>query len=167
MTGRRVRLLRQDCPIRRTLGLPPRSPVILASQATSVLTATQPGIFRRSTALPDHALAPWLPSARRRPSPALQLALSSAPTSLASRWSPTLAGAVPQRLPLQASSLPALSPRTGLPPGTPHQPSAQTRPNTSVEARPNGIALGPRGALVHDAPRGPSTTPLVPPHLER
>jgi hypothetical protein len=43
----------------------------------------------------------------------------------------------------------------------------QPRPNPSVEARPNGVALGPRGALVQDAPRGPSTTPLVPPHLER
>jgi len=41
------------------------------------------------------------------------------------------------------------------------------RPNRSFEARPNGVALGPRGALVHHAPRGPSTTPLVPPQLER
>jgi hypothetical protein len=43
----------------------------------------------------------------------------------------------------------------------------QARPNPSFEARPNGVALGPRGALVHDAPRGPSTTPSVPPQLER
>jgi hypothetical protein len=40
-------------------------------------------------------------------------------------------------------------------------------PNPSLEARPNGIALGPRGALVHDAPRGPSAIPSVPPQLER
>jgi hypothetical protein len=41
------------------------------------------------------------------------------------------------------------------------------RPNPSVEARPNGVALGPPAALVHHAPVGPSATPLVPPHLER
>jgi hypothetical protein len=45
--------------------------------------------------------------------------------------------------------------------------AAMALPNPSLEARPNGIALGPRGALVHDAPRGPSATPPVPPQLER
>jgi hypothetical protein len=40
-------------------------------------------------------------------------------------------------------------------------------PNPSFEARPNGIALGPRSALVHDALRGPSAIPSVPPQLER
>ena len=43
----------------------------------------------------------------------------------------------------------------------------QPRPNPSFEARPNGVALGPRGALVHHAPRGPSATPSVPPQLQR
>ena len=43
----------------------------------------------------------------------------------------------------------------------------QPRPNPSFEARPNGIALGPRGALGHHAPRGPSAIPSVPPQLER
>jgi hypothetical protein len=43
----------------------------------------------------------------------------------------------------------------------------QAEPNPSFEARPNGIALGPRSALVHDALRGPSTIPSVPPQLER
>jgi hypothetical protein len=43
----------------------------------------------------------------------------------------------------------------------------RVRPNPSFEARPNGIVLGPRGAVVHDAPRGPSTIPSVPPQLER
>jgi hypothetical protein len=43
----------------------------------------------------------------------------------------------------------------------------EAAPNPPFEARPNGVALGPRGALVHDAPRGPSTTPSVPPQLER
>jgi hypothetical protein len=45
--------------------------------------------------------------------------------------------------------------------------SARLRANPSFEARPNGIALGPRGALVHHPPRGPSTMPSVPPQLER
>ena len=44
---------------------------------------------------------------------------------------------------------------------------ATLRPNPSVEARPNGIALGPRGAFVHHAPRGPSAMPSAPPHLKR
>jgi integrase/recombinase XerD len=43
----------------------------------------------------------------------------------------------------------------------------QAEPNPSFEARSDGIALGPRGALVHDAPRGPSAIPSVPPQLER
>ena len=42
-----------------------------------------------------------------------------------------------------------------------------TRPNPSFEPTPNGIALGPRGALVHHAPRGPSTIPSVAAHLKR
>ena len=44
---------------------------------------------------------------------------------------------------------------------------APPRPNPSVEARPNGVALGPPAALVHHASSGPSTTPSAPPHLER
>ena len=40
-------------------------------------------------------------------------------------------------------------------------------PNPSFEARPNGIALGPRSALLHGALRGPSAIPSVPPQLER
>jgi hypothetical protein len=43
----------------------------------------------------------------------------------------------------------------------------QAEPNPSFEARPNGIALGPRSALVHHAPRGPIAIPSVPPQLER
>jgi hypothetical protein len=45
-----------------------------------------------------------------------------------------------------------------------HRP---TRPNPSFEPTPNGIALGPRGALVHRAPRGPSTMPPVAAQLQR
>jgi hypothetical protein len=45
-----------------------------------------------------------------------------------------------------------------------HRP---TRPNPSFEPTPNGIALGPRGALVHHAPRGPSTIPPVAAQLQR
>jgi len=41
------------------------------------------------------------------------------------------------------------------------------RPNPSVEARPNGIALGPRGTEAYHVPRGPSAIPSVPPHLKR
>ena len=40
-------------------------------------------------------------------------------------------------------------------------------PNPSVEARPNGKAPSPRGALVYHAPHGLGTSPSVPPHLER
>jgi hypothetical protein len=36
------------------------------------------------------------------------------------------------------------------------------RPNPSLKRSVNGVALGPRGALVHHAPHGPSTTPLAP-----
>jgi hypothetical protein len=43
----------------------------------------------------------------------------------------------------------------------------EARPNTSVEARPNGTRPGPRSAQVYHAPRGPGLAPLVPPHLER
>jgi hypothetical protein len=50
---------------------------------------------------------------------------------------------------------------------TAFQDQAASTPNPSFEARPNGVALGPRSAFVHDAPRGPSTTPSVPPQLER
>ena len=41
------------------------------------------------------------------------------------------------------------------------------RPNPSSEARPNGIAPGPRGAEEYHAPRGPGAIPLVPPQLKR
>ena len=45
-----------------------------------------------------------------------------------------------------------------------HGPS---RPNPSVNARPNGRPPGPRGALVYPAPRGPGALPSVPRYLER
>jgi hypothetical protein len=45
-----------------------------------------------------------------------------------------------------------------------HRP---TRPNPSFEPTPNGIALGPRSALVHDAPRGPNAIPSVAAQLQR
>jgi uncharacterized protein (TIGR00369 family) len=35
-------------------------------------------------------------------------------------------------------------------------------PNPSLKRSTNGVALGPRGALVHHAPHGPSTTPPAP-----
>ena len=41
------------------------------------------------------------------------------------------------------------------------------RPNQSFEPTANGVALGPRSAKVHDAPRGPSTTPLSAAQLQR
>ena len=40
-------------------------------------------------------------------------------------------------------------------------------PNPSVNARPNGLAPGPRGRVVHLRPRGPGTNPSVPRYLER
>lgn len=43
----------------------------------------------------------------------------------------------------------------------------QARPNTSVNARPNGGAPGPRSALAYHAPHGPGTPPLAPRYLER
>jgi hypothetical protein len=43
----------------------------------------------------------------------------------------------------------------------------EARPNPSFEPTPNGIALGPRGALLHHAPRGPSTMPPVAAQLQR
>ena len=43
----------------------------------------------------------------------------------------------------------------------------QPRPNPSVEARPNGVAPGPRSGKAYHPLRGPGATPLVPPHLER
>src|SRR5947207_2828518 len=49
--------------------------------------------------------------------------------------------------------------------GPPHG-NREMAPNPSFEARPNGTALGPRSTLVHDAPRGPSAIPSVPPQLE-
>jgi hypothetical protein len=54
--------------------------------------------------------------------------------------------------------------RTGTPPSVAPR---ELRANPSFEARPNGIALGPRGALVHHPPRGPSAMPSVPTQLER
>ena len=44
---------------------------------------------------------------------------------------------------------------------------AHVRPNPSVEARPNGVAPGPRGRGADHRPRGPGATPSVPPHLKR
>ena len=49
--------------------------------------------------------------------------------------------------------------------GAPAKP--QPRSNPSVEARPNGVAPGPRGAQAYHAPRGPGAMPSAPPHLER
>jgi len=40
-------------------------------------------------------------------------------------------------------------------------------PNPSLEPTRNGMALGPRSALAHHAPRGPSTMPLRAGQLER
>jgi hypothetical protein len=42
-----------------------------------------------------------------------------------------------------------------------------SRPNPSVNARPNGRPPGPRGALVYSAPRGPGVLPSAPRYLER
>ena len=44
---------------------------------------------------------------------------------------------------------------------------AAPRPNPSVNARPNGLAPGPRGRVVHLRPRGPGANPSVPRYLER
>ena len=41
------------------------------------------------------------------------------------------------------------------------------RPNTSVNARPNGLAPGPRSRVVHHRRRGPGANPSVPRYLER
>jgi hypothetical protein len=41
------------------------------------------------------------------------------------------------------------------------------RPNSSVNARPNGGALGPRSRVLHHRLCGPSTPPPVPRYLER
>jgi hypothetical protein len=38
----------------------------------------------------------------------------------------------------------------------------EARPNPSLKRSANGVALGPRGALVHHAPHGPSATPPAP-----
>jgi len=43
----------------------------------------------------------------------------------------------------------------------------RARPNPSFEARPNGVAPGPRSRKAYHRPRGPGATPLVPPQLER
>jgi len=43
----------------------------------------------------------------------------------------------------------------------------RARPNPSSEARPNGIAPGPRGTKAYHVLRGPGAMPLVPPQLER
>ena len=40
-------------------------------------------------------------------------------------------------------------------------------PNHSLQPTVTGVALGPRSALVHHAPRGPSATPLPAAELER
>ena len=41
------------------------------------------------------------------------------------------------------------------------------RPNPSLEWTCTGMALGPRGVVVHHPPRGPSTTPAPAPQLKR
>lgn len=41
------------------------------------------------------------------------------------------------------------------------------RPNPSLQPTVIGMALGPRSALVHHAPRGPSAMPLPAAELER
>ena len=43
----------------------------------------------------------------------------------------------------------------------------ESRPNPSLEATLHGLALGPRGARWHHAPRGPSTNPRRSPQLKR
>ena len=50
-----------------------------------------------------------------------------------------------------------------------HAPRIGTtpRPNPSVNARPNGLAPGPRSRVVHHRLRGPGTNPSVPRYLER
>ena len=40
-------------------------------------------------------------------------------------------------------------------------------PNPSVKRRANGVALGPRAAVLHHPSRGPGTTPPSPAYLER
>ena len=40
-------------------------------------------------------------------------------------------------------------------------------PNPSVKRRANGVALGPRAAVLHHPSRGPSATPSAPAYLER
>ncbi len=40
-------------------------------------------------------------------------------------------------------------------------------PNPSVKRRANGVALGPRAAVLHHPSRGPSATPPAPAYLER
>jgi hypothetical protein len=130
-----------------------RSPVILASRVASPIIAAQPRILRRSTALPDRALASWHPLAGQRPPPGPCNVRSHRPChphSVAYRSPLTLAGSrgpgrarVCRRHPRQRH------PRRGgrPPPSSPHRLCPQARPNPSVEARPNGIALGPRGAF--------------------
>mgnify|MGYP006977283033 CR=1 FL=1 len=43
----------------------------------------------------------------------------------------------------------------------------KVRPNPSLQPTVTGMALGPRSALVHHAPRGPSAMPLPAAELER
>ena len=43
----------------------------------------------------------------------------------------------------------------------------KVRPNHSLQPTVTGMALGPRSALVHHAPRGPSAMPLPAAELER
>jgi len=45
--------------------------------------------------------------------------------------------------------------------------SPASGPNPSVKRSANGVAQGPRSALVYAAPRGPCATPSAPAYLER
>jgi hypothetical protein len=47
------------------------------------------------------------------------------------------------------------------------RPTPRVRPNPSLEGTRSGMALGPRGAVVHVAPRGPSAMPTRAPQLKR
>jgi hypothetical protein len=47
------------------------------------------------------------------------------------------------------------------------EPQCKVRPNPSFEPTRSGMALGPRGSVVHHPPRGPSTTPPRSAQLKR
>jgi hypothetical protein len=48
-----------------------------------------------------------------------------------------------------------------------HRASTQVQPNPSFEPTRSGMALGPRGSVVHHPPRGPSATPPRSAQLKR